>query len=180
MQTQRLASWLKRLGYPARTTVAAVVGALAAKALGLPEFYWAPISALIAVQSDFGSSLRVSWQRFAGTALGVSLAALLAENVGRGMVVFVVGVFGVGLLSVALRLDRPANRFAAIAFCIVFLLQRHDPAWVVALHRFIEVSTGIVAGLLVTAVWPEQKTADSPARPMTDSRSTNAKNTPSS
>ncbi len=57
----------------------------------------------------------------------------------------------------------PATRatgksFAAITLSIVLLVARAEPAWVVALHRFLEVSAGIVAGLLLSAVWPEQQT----------------------
>jgi hypothetical protein len=39
------------------------------------------------------------------------------------------------------------------------LLSRDEPAWLVGTHRFIEVSVGISAGLLVTALWPESKPA---------------------
>ena len=157
-KTQQPASWKERLVYPARTTIAAVVALLAARASGLPEVWWAPISALVVVQSDFGSSLTVSWHRLAGTALGAFVGALLAAHFGRSVIVFGLGVFGIGLLSAALRLERPANRFAAIAFSIVVLVARAESAWVVALHRFLEVSTGIVAGLLLSALWPEQQT----------------------
>jgi len=70
-------------------------------------------------------------------------------------------VVAVSFLAAMLRMERPASRFAAIAFTIVLLITRSEPAWVVALHRFIEVSLGIVAGLVLTAVWPEQQPAES-------------------
>src|SRR5579862_999594 len=155
MKTHKLAVLGGKFLYPARTTVAAVAALLAARALGMAEYYWASVSAVIVVQSDFGSSLLVSWQRLAGTALGAALAAAAAESLGRGVVVYACGVLGAGLLSVVLRLGRPANRFTAIAFTIVFLVQRNEPAWVVAVHRFVEVALGIVAGLLLSALWPE-------------------------
>jgi uncharacterized membrane protein YgaE (UPF0421/DUF939 family) len=166
MNTEQLASLKKRLVYPARTTIAAVLAVLVARLLGLAEVYWASISAIVVVQSDFGSSLVISSQRLVGTALGASMGALLAPNFGRSVVVLGLGLLGVGLLSVALRLERPANRFAAIAFTVVLLVARADPPWVVALHRFIEVSTGILAGLLLCAAWPDQQTA-SPQLPPT-------------
>ena len=31
-----------------------------------------------------------------------------------------------------------------------------EGAWIVALHRFIEVSVGIIVALIVVAVWPER------------------------
>jgi len=146
----------KRLVYPLKLTIAAVVALLAARVLGLPEAYWAPISACVVVQSDLGSSLRMSWHRLVGTALGVSVGALLAETVGRSVWVFGLGALCVGLVSAALRLERPANKFAAIALAIVLLIAHTEHPWVIALHRFIEVSVGILVGLLLSALWPEQ------------------------
>jgi len=172
MKTPKFAGLGGKFLYPARTTVAAVVAMLAARALGMPEYYWAPVSAVIVVQSDFGASLFVSWQRLAGTALGAALAAVAAESMGRSVIVYGCGVLCAGMLSVVLRLGRPANRFTAIAFTIVFLVQRNEPAWVVALHRFVEVATGIVAGLLLSALWPEPPAINSQAQPSEPSRST--------
>jgi hypothetical protein len=31
-----------------------------------------------------------------------------------------------------------------------------EGAWIVALHRFIEVSVGMIVALIVVAVWPER------------------------
>jgi len=158
MKTPRLSLSKKSPVYPLRTAVAAVLALLVARTLGFREIYWAPISAVIVVQSDFGSTLLMSWHRLIGTALGVSVGALFAELVGRSTLVFGCGVLGVGVLAAALRLDRAANRFAAIALTIVLLVPHADPPWVVALHRFIEVSAGILVGLVLTAVWPESRT----------------------
>ena len=69
-------------------SIAAVLALLVARALGLPEVQWAPISALVVVQSDFGSSLTMSWHRLAGTALGAFVGALLAARFGRGVIIF--------------------------------------------------------------------------------------------
>jgi uncharacterized membrane protein YgaE (UPF0421/DUF939 family) len=35
------------------------------------------------------------------------------------------------------------------------LIPRSNLAWIVALHRFIEVSVGIIVALAVVAFWPE-------------------------
>jgi uncharacterized membrane protein YccC len=162
MNLSRLLPPKHSLIYPLRTTVAAVLALVIAELVGLREVYWAPISALVVVQSSFGASLLMSWHRLAGTAVGASVGALLAATGQRSLLVYACGLVGIGLLSAALRFDRPANRFAAITFTIVLLIVRPDPAWVIALHRFIEVSTGIVAGLVLSAVWPE-RLADQPA-----------------
>jgi len=62
-----------------------------------------------------------------------------------------------GVLTAALHLDRSAFRFAGITLAIVMLVTRTQSAWIVAAHRFVEVSIGIVIGLLLTAVWPERQ-----------------------
>jgi uncharacterized membrane protein YgaE (UPF0421/DUF939 family) len=154
MKAPQLESLKSKLVYPARTAIAAVLALLAARWVGLPEFYWAPITALVVVQPDFHTALTTAWQQFAGTALGAVAGALLVAHFEPGATVFGLGVLGVGLLSATLKLDHAANRIAAIALAIVFLIARTQPAAVVALHRFFEVSTGIVAGLLLSAVWP--------------------------
>jgi uncharacterized membrane protein YgaE (UPF0421/DUF939 family) len=162
MKTPPSASLKQRLVYPARMTIAAVLALLAARGLGLREVHWAAISALIVVQSDFGSTLLMSWHRLAGTALGAFVGALLAGTAGRNGIAFGLGVFGVGLLAAVLRLERPAIRFAAITLTVVLLIAPTEPAWVVALHRFIEVSAGIVAGLLLSALWPGPEASNIP------------------
>jgi len=40
-------------------------------------------------------------------------------------------------------------RYASVTLTIIVLIPRTNPAWIVALHRFIEVSVGIIVALLV-------------------------------
>lgn len=147
----------RSLIHSARTAAAATVGLVVARLFKLPEAYWAAITALIIMESTLGAALTVSGQRFAGTALGAALGALLATYFGSNLVVFTTGAFLAGLICAALRLDRSAYRFTGITLAIVMLVTHDTVAWVVALHRFIEVSVGIVVGLMLTALWPEPK-----------------------
>lgn len=146
------------LEHPARTALVATVSLLVARAFGLPEAYWAAITALVVTQSTLGAAMTVSRQRFIGTALGAGLGALLRPHLGPGAVVFGGCVFGIGLICAILHLDRAAYRFAGITLAIVMLVARAGPAaWVIAIHRFIEVSLGIAVALVLTALWPEQE-----------------------
>jgi len=135
-----------------RTALAAVASLLVARSLKMPEFYWAPISTIVIVLSTI-APLTLAWQRFAGTALGATLGAVLATYAPNHWLVYGAGVFLCGLLSSILRYGG-AYRFAAIAFSIVLLIAHTNPPWVVALHRFLEVSLGIAVALLVTMIWP--------------------------
>jgi uncharacterized membrane protein YgaE (UPF0421/DUF939 family) len=139
----------------ARTAVAAVAALLAARILRLPEFYWAPISAIVIMQSVL-DPLRVSWQRFVGTALGAVMGAALASFSGPNAFVYGAGIFVCGIICWLFRVGN-AYRFAGIALSIVFLIARERSPWIVAEHRFVEVSLGIAVALGVTTVWPRAK-----------------------
>lgn len=82
----------------ARTTLAAVVSLLVARMLKLPEFYWAPISAIVIIQSTLDPRA-VAWQRFAGTALGAIVGALVASFFSTNTLVYAVAIFGCGALT---------------------------------------------------------------------------------
>ncbi len=141
----------------ARTAVGATVALLVARLFKLPESYWAAITTMIVLQSTLGAALSVSALRFIGTALGAVAGGLFASYFGPQFYIFGAGIFLLGVLTAALHLDRSAFRFAGITLAIVMLVTRTQSAWIVAAHRFVEVSIGIVIGLLLTAVWPERQ-----------------------
>lgn len=160
--------WLQSeaLEHAARTAVAAAVSLLTARLFGLPEAYWAAVTTLIVMQSTLGAALTVSARRLIGTALGAAIGAILATYFGSNIFVFGVGIFLLGLVCTLLGqidrrlptyLDRTAYRYGSIALTIVMMVMRYNSAWIVALHRFIEVSIGIVVGLLLTVLWPERQ-----------------------
>ena len=61
-----------------RTAVATLVSLLVARALKFPEYYWAPISTIIIMQSSI-QPFQGAWQRFVGTALGAALGGAIAS-----------------------------------------------------------------------------------------------------
>src|ERR1700680_196945 len=145
----------------ARTAVAAVASVLAARLFRLPETYWAAITTMVVMQSSLGSALTVSRQRFVGTALGSLLGAIVATYFGPHVLVFGISVLILGLLCAATRADRSAYRFGGIALTIVLLVPRTGPAWEIALHRFVEVSIGIVVGFSLPLGGPKKKSKPS-------------------
>jgi uncharacterized membrane protein YgaE (UPF0421/DUF939 family) len=152
-------SWPSRLGLTryallnsTRTALATIISLLVARSLKLPEFYWAPISTIVILLSTINPRA-LAWQRFVGTALGAVLGALIATFFHPSWIVYGVGIFLCGIFSAMLRLHA-ASRFAGITLTIVLLITHDRPPWIVATHRFVEVSLGIAVALLVTLVWP--------------------------
>jgi uncharacterized membrane protein YgaE (UPF0421/DUF939 family) len=139
-----------------RTAVAAVLSYLVALLFRLPEAYWAPISTLIALQSELGTALPISIQYFVGTGIGAAVGAVTAAYVGESVWAFGMAVFLVGLLCAVLRIERSAYRYASVTLVIVILITRSASVWLIAIHRFFEVSLGLVIGLLVSEFWPER------------------------
>ena len=160
--------WATRLGlsreallHSVRTAVASVLSLLFARALKLPEFYWAPVSTIVILLSP-SDPFTLAWQRFAGTAVGAVVGALIATFtpgnwmiygwMKYGWMVYAAGLLVCGILSAMLRLGG-AYRFAAITLSIILLIAHTAPPWVVSYHRFVEVSLGIAVGLVLTKVW---------------------------
>jgi uncharacterized membrane protein YgaE (UPF0421/DUF939 family) len=128
-----------------------------ARLLKMPEYYWAPISTIVIVQSTI-PPLTLGWQRFVGTALGAVLGAALATFFRPSAVVYAVGILVCGLLAWILRVGG-AYRFAGITLSIILLIPRTRAPWLIGWHRFLEVSLGIAVALVVTTAWPRAKKA---------------------
>ncbi|MGA9509945.1 MAG: FUSC family protein [Candidatus Sulfotelmatobacter sp.] len=152
-------SWASRLGISrqvlinsARAAVATIASMVLAQSLRLPDFYWAPISTIVVLLSTVNPKT-IAWQRFVGTALGAALGALIATFFHPTWIVYGAGIFVCGVLSALLRIGN-AYRFAAITLSIVLLIEHTSPPWIVAVHRFAEVSLGIAVALVVAVAWP--------------------------
>lgn len=141
----------------ARTTIAALASLLIARALRMPEPYWATVTTIVVMQSSLGAAWKVSRKRLAGTALGAIVAGLLASYFGANLIAFIAAMVGTGVICLGLHLDRTAYRFAGITLAIIMLVARPQSAWIIAAHRFVEVSLGIAVALVLTAAWPERQ-----------------------
>ena len=140
-----------------RTAVAATVSVIIARLVQMPEAYWAAIATLVVMQSTLGATLTLSIERIAATAVGASVGALEANYFRSNLVTYAVAIFLVGLLSFAFRLEKTAYRYASITLTIIVLIPRSEAPWAIAVHRFIEVSVGIIVALAVVALWPEHQ-----------------------
>ena len=135
-----------------RTAITAVAAMLLARLLKMPEFYWAPISSIVIIQSTIPPHT-LGWQRFVGTALGALLGAALATFFPANAIVYGVGIILCGAGAFLLRVGG-AYRFAAITLSIILLIPRARAPWIIGWHRFLEVSLGVAVALVVTMIWP--------------------------
>jgi uncharacterized membrane protein YccC len=168
-------TWWPVLVHSLRTAVAAAISLLVARLFRLPGTWWAPITTLVITQSSLGAALKVSSERFIGTALGAVVGGLAARYLPPNVAMLGVCIFILGLVCALTRSGYSAYRFGGITATIVLMLPRSGSAWLAAFDRFAEVSIGIAVALILAWMWPEREpdpsNADKPkASPHTISR----------
>jgi uncharacterized membrane protein YccC len=140
-----------------RTAVAVTASVIIARLVQMPEAYWAAIATLVIMQGTLGATLTLSLDRIVATAVGASIGAFEINYFGTNLVAFALAIVLIGLLSIAFRLEKTAYHYASITLSIIVLIPRSAPAWTIALHRFLEVSVGIIVALAIVALWPEHQ-----------------------
>jgi uncharacterized membrane protein YgaE (UPF0421/DUF939 family) len=91
------------------------------------------------MNSDVSRTVRASGYRLLGTAIGVSIGVAVT----------------ITMLICALLGLAEASRLAGVAVAIVMLVSHPGGPWIAALHRFLEVSFGIVVAVVISAlIWP--------------------------
>jgi uncharacterized membrane protein YgaE (UPF0421/DUF939 family) len=152
---------LAHAGQAAKTGLAAAAAFYLARLLGLPQGYWAAISAIIVMYSDLSRTMKASGMRLIGTAIGVCIGGAFAAMFGQQLWAFVVAVM-LTLLVCGLMGFADAARLAGVAVAIVMLASQPGRPWIAAVHRFLEVSFGIVIAVLFSAVpWPKRAIRES-------------------
>jgi uncharacterized membrane protein YccC len=157
----KLWSWKKEnlpsVWHAVRTAVAATLSVLLARLVGMPEAYWAVIATLVVMQSPLGSTVPLAVQRIVASALGASLGAVESAYFRTNLVAFALIMFVLGLISMALRLEKVGYSYAGMTLAIIVLIPRSEAPWIAALHRFAEVSLGILVALAVVGAWREEQ-----------------------
>ena len=148
---------LPSVWHAVRTAIAVTFSVVLARLVGLPEAYWAVIATLVVMQSPLSSTVPLAIQRIVASALGASLGIIESTYFGANLVAFALTVFVLGLLSMAFRLERVGYSYAGMTLAIIVLIPRPEAPWIAAVHRFAEVSLGILVALAVVAVWREEQ-----------------------
>jgi len=148
---------LPSVAHAVRTAVAATLSVLLARLVGLPEAYWAVIATLVVMQSPLSSTVPLAIQRIVASALGALLGTVESACFGANLVAFALTIFVLGLISIAFRLEKVGYSYAGMTLAIIVLIPRPEAPWIAAVHRFAEVSLGILVALAVVAVWREEQ-----------------------
>lgn len=155
-----------------KTGLAAALTTAIYLAFDIPHGFWAVVSAVVVMQANVGSSLKASWARLLGTAVGAANGAAMASAAnyfwpglldpkttlhfdvtglsGAALTALAAGL-GVGLTGafcVVLRL-KDAYRLSAITCAIVLLVFAQSP-WHSAMQRTLDVALGISIALTVS------------------------------
>ncbi len=150
-------SWERQrlLIHAAKTALAAALCWWLALRFGLHDGYWGSISAIIVLQSNFGSTVNASRDRILGTLIGTILGfafSLFGTLPWNYILAVLAAVIVCGLLGL-----RSSSRLAGVTITIIMLVQKAGPRWSLALDRVGEVVLGIVVALLVTTlVFPDR------------------------
>jgi uncharacterized membrane protein YccC len=142
-----------RLRLAIQTTIAACLAYVIAAALGLPQGFWAVMTAILVTQANVGASLGLAAERLGGSLLGVivggGVAVALADAqelkfAGLAVTVLILGFFSA---------RRPSLRIACVTAAIVVLGDpRLGPPIASAENRMIEVVVGTVVAILTSLV----------------------------
>jgi uncharacterized membrane protein YccC len=140
--------------HAAKTALAAGLCWWLAAIFGLKDGYWGAISAIIVLQSNFGSTITASRDRVIGTVIGALLGFSFTQF-GALPWNFVLAVLAAVMICGLLGL-RSSSRLAGVTISIVMLVQTGSH-WTLALHRVMEVFLGIIVALVIsTLVFPDR------------------------
>lgn len=138
-----------------RLAVATAVGAGLYRALDLWHGYWVPLTILFILRPEFGSTFTRGMQRYAGTAVGVVIATVIAAALhpgpyalatittatAVGMFAFLIANYGLFVVSVTV-------------FIVFMSALGRAPEHAAALHRLIATAIGTTLTLAAMALWP--------------------------
>ena len=138
-----------------RMTTSSLAAFVLATALGLPQGFWAVITALIVTQANVGGSLKAAFDRFVGSVCGAIYGGAVAFAVphGHGLARAAALVLAVAPLSV-LAARSAGFRVAPITAIIVLLGAAGATLGPLgfAVDRILEVGLGCAVGLLASVL----------------------------
>lgn len=132
------------------STVAALVAYLPTQALGLQEGFWAAITAIAVVQSEFGATRSMARDQFVGAAIGGLIGVVVILITGQHIASYALAV-GLSVLVAWLLNVATAARLAGITATIILIVPHAGTAQRMMLSRVFEVGWGVCVAIAI--VW---------------------------
>lgn len=129
---------------------ASLIAYLPTQALGLREGFWAAITSLAVVQSEFAAARSTARDQFAGAAIGGTIGVAVVSAAGQGLPQYA-GAVALSVLGAWLLRVSSAARLAAVTATIILLVPHKGSAESMMLSRVSEVGWGVVVGIAI--VW---------------------------
>jgi uncharacterized membrane protein YccC len=141
-----------------RILAACAISYAGAKLIGLPEPYWALVTAVVVTQPVFGDTLSAGRDRVIGTLIGALVGLGVIEAATTGFSIFI--LFWIALVPLAiLTAVKPNLRLCCITLIIVVLVPSAGAPFARPLERIVEILLGTLASVAVSAAIPTRQTA---------------------
>jgi uncharacterized membrane protein YgaE (UPF0421/DUF939 family) len=139
---------LAALAFSIKAAISAVVAYYAFGLFNLPGIIWAPVSAVIVIQTDLNPSFKASLLRVAANLIGGFVGACTSVIIGQTTLALAIGVLLTGMACHLARLDEALR--PAYAATVIVVLGAGSSAWFGSLDRLLGVTIGCVSTLVVT------------------------------
>jgi uncharacterized membrane protein YccC len=145
-------SW-PRLRLAIQTALAACLAYGTAEALGMPQGFWALVTAILVTQANVGASLGLAADRLLGSLLGVLVGGGVAFFLAEEHALKYAGLAATILVLAYFSARRPSMRIASVTAAIVILGDpRLGPPISSAGYRMAEVLIGTIAAILTSLI----------------------------
>jgi uncharacterized membrane protein YccC len=136
-----------------RMTVSSLAAFAAARALGLPQSFWAVITALIVTQSNVGGSLKAAFDRFVGSVFGAIYGSVVAFTIPHEHALAKVAALIAAITPLSFLAALSAGFRVAPITAIIVLLSPTGASlgpFGFAVDRVLEVAVGCAVGILIS------------------------------
>ena len=142
-----------RLRLAIQTTIAACLAYVIVDALGMPQGFWAVMTAILVMQANVGASLGLAAERLGGSLLGVLVGGAVAVALADAQELKFAGLAVTVLILGFFSAHRPSLRIACVTAAIVVLGDPSvGPPIASAENRMIEVVVGTVVAILTSLI----------------------------
>ena len=136
--------------HAAMSAAAALLAYVPTKALGFQEGFWAAITAIAVVQTEFAAVRTTARDQFTGAAIGGAIGGVVALTLGSHLVTYAAAVMA-SIIACWLIGIASSARLAGTTATIILLVPHNGSPISIMIARISEVGWGVTTGVLV--VW---------------------------